>query len=397
MERFNIMRAAKNKYSHWVAELKQNIQLAKMQTTLQVNKQMLVLYWYLGKQIEEKITKENWGTKIIEQLSDDLQKSFPDLKGFSIRNLSYMQQFAIAYPDLLILQQPVAKLKNSKKLITQQAAAEIKSKQNVILQQPVAELNQQKYFISNVEVVSIPWGHHTFIIDKITNQEERIWYIKKTIENSWSRSVLQYQIETDLYQRQHKTKKVTNFHLTLPKAHSDLANQLMKDPYIFNFISLGEKISERELENTLMKHVEEFLIELSAGFAFVGRQVKLKIGNTLYKADLLFYHLHLRSYIVIDLKMNEFELSHTGQMNGYLNYVNKKYKQAHDNPSIGIILCGSKDNVEANFALQSINHPIGVSEYTFSKSLPKQYRNLLPSAKQLQDEVKKFFKSKKIK
>jgi predicted nuclease of restriction endonuclease-like (RecB) superfamily len=412
------------KYQSWLAALKADISACKLQTALQVNSNMLILYWYIGRQIDEKIKQESWGSRIIEQLSADLQKTFPDLKGFSTRNLLYMQQFSVAYPNLLITQQPVAQLaktsknakgvitqqpvaqlaktsKNAKGVITQQPVAQLrktsKNAKGVITQQPVAQLGQYMLNMANAELVGIPWGHHTLLMDKVTFTDERIWYIQKTIENKWSRTVLQYQLQTDLYKRQHKTKKASNFHLTLPKVQSELANAILKDPYKFDFLSLGDKFTERELELQLVHHVQDFLIELGAGFAFVGRQYKLKAGRKEHYIDLLFYHLYLRSYVVIELKLGEFELEHTGQMNGYLNMVNAQLRQPHDNPTIGIILCSSKDTVEVDFALNNIAHPIGVSDYAFSKSLPRNLRDKLPGAKQLQDEVKRFWKSKKVK
>lgn len=387
------MKTPVRKYNQWLVELKNSIHQSRLQTALKVNADMLVLYWYIGKQIIQKTEAEGWGTKVIEQLADDLQKEFPDMKGFSVRNLLYMKQFAATYPDLLITQQPVAlSRKNSKNLITQQPVALIKKNKLLIGQQPAAQFSNQTYYLSNSALVSIPWGHHVSLMDKINDSDERLWYINKTIENNWSRAVLNYQIETDLYQRQHKTKKASNFHLTLPKPQADLANQILKDPYVFRFLQLGENITETELEQELIKHIQEFIMELGAGFAFVGRQVKLMTGKKEHFIDLLFYHLFLRSYVVIELKMEEFEMAHTGQMNGYLNMVNKQLRQQHDHPSIGIILCGAKDNVEVDYALTSINHPIGVSEYTFSKSLPKNFKNKLPSPKQLQDEVNRFLK-----
>ena len=395
------------KYNQWLGELKNNIHQSRLQTALKVNADLLILYWYIGKQTAEKIEAEGWGTKVIEQLADDLQKEFPDMKGFSFRNLKYMRQFAITYPDLLIGQQPAAQLqKNAVKPIGQQAAAlKQKSKnpigqqavaqlpengKNLIGQQPAAQFSNKVYYLSNPVLVNIPWGHHMLLMDRINNNDEGLWYINKTIENNWSRAVLQYQIETDLYQRQHKTKKASNFHLTLPKPQADLANQILKDPYIFKIFQLAENINERELEGHLIKHIQEFIMELGAGFAFVGRQVNFKAGRKEYFIDLLFYHLFLRCYVVIELKMDEFEMEHAGKLNGYLNMVNKQLKHADDNPSIGIILCGSKDNVEVDYALTGINHPIGVSEYTFSKSLPKNLKDKLPSAKQLQAEVNSF-------
>jgi predicted nuclease of restriction endonuclease-like (RecB) superfamily len=393
------------KYQSWLAALKADISACKLQTALQVNSNMLILYWYIGRQIDEKIKQESWGSRIIEQLSADLQKTFPDLKGFSTRNLLYMQQFSVAYPDLLFTQQPVAQLgkssKNVKGSITQQPVAQLeknlKNAKGSITQQPVAQLGQYLLNMGKSDLVGIPWGHHTLLLDKVEASDERTWYIQKTIENKWSRTVLQYQLQTDLYKRQHKTKKASNFHLTLPKVQSELANAILKDPYKFDFLSLGDKFTERELEQQLVHHVQDFLIELGAGFAFVGRQYKLKAGRKEHYIDLLFYHLYLRSYVVIELKLGEFELEHTGQMNGYLNMVNAQLRQPHDNPTIGIILCSSKDTVEVDFALNNIAHPIGVSDYAFSKSLPRNLRDKLPGAKQLQDELKRFWKNKKVK
>ena len=427
------MKAPVKKYNQWLVELKNNIHQSRLKSALQVNSNMLIEYWYIGKQIIQKADTEGWGTKIIERLSVDLQKGFPDTKGYSLRNLLYMKQFAAAYPEMLITQQPAAlinksiieqrpgaqtkknklvqqaavPLKSVKNQLTQQAVALIKKgkSKNLITQQPVAligenEIGQQPvaqfgnsiYILSNSSLVNIPWGHHVTLMDKINDNEERLWYINKTIENNWSRAVLNYQIETDLYQRQHKTKKTSNFHLTLPKPQADLANQILKDPYVFHFFELAENATERDLESQLIKHIQEFIMELGAGFAFVGRQVKFVPAKKEYFVDLLFYHLFLRCYVAIDLKMNEFEMEHSGKMNGYLNMINKKLRHNSDNPSVGIILCGSKDNVEVDYALTGINHPIGVSEYKFSKSLPKALKDKLPSAKQLQDEVKRFLK-----
>jgi predicted nuclease of restriction endonuclease-like (RecB) superfamily len=351
-------------YNNWLKTLKATIHQSKFHTALQVNSNMLMMYWLIGKELNEKIEQENWGAKVIDTLSIDLQKEFPDMQGFSVRSLTYMKDFATKYDN------------------------------GLILQQPVAELGSQKYVVENNTIFSIPWGHHTLILDKVKIKTAAIWYIEQTIENNWSRAILKYQIETDLYTRQVKRKKTTNFLTTLPKAHGDLANQILKDPYKFNFLQLSAKANEHELETQLMNHIQKFLIELGAGFAFVGRQVKIKAGKKEYFIDLLFCHLQLHSYIVIDLKMDEFMLEHTGKMNGYLNMVNKNFRTAHDNPSIGIILCGSKDDVEVDFALTNIAHPIGVSEYEFTKALPAKIANKMPGAKQLKLEMKKFFKQK---
>jgi predicted nuclease of restriction endonuclease-like (RecB) superfamily len=385
------MRGLNKEYRQWLISLKNNIYQQKLHASLQVNKSMLILYWYLGQQVDEKIIKLGWGAKAVKQLSLDLQKAFPDMKGFSERNLIYMQQFSVSYPNLLITQQPAAEIKKSTKT---KVSTKALSSNKLITQQAAAEFDNKPYYFSNPQLASIPWGHHMLLLDKISSLDERLWYIEKTIENNWSRSVLQYQIDANLYARQHKVKKHSNFHLTLPKQQSDLANQILKDPYKFDFLQLGEKFTERDLEHALVNHIQEFILELGAGFAFVGRQFKLKIGRKEYFIDLLFYHLYLRCYIAIELKMEDFNFSHTGQMSGYLNILNESMRHKSDNPSMGIILCSSKDEVEVDFALRNITHPIGVSDYKFMKSLPKQIKDKIPTAKQLQDEVKKFLKKR---
>ena len=405
------MKTPVRSYKKWLLEIKSNIQQSRLRTALQVNQDMLILYWYIGKQLSDKIDKEGWGTKVIEQLADDLQQAFPDMRGFSFRNLKYMRQFAEAYPEMLIGQQVAAQIETDGIIVQQPAAQLQKSREGKgvkikpeigqqpaaqITQQPAAQFGKEKYILSNPLLVSIPWGQHMLLLDKIDNNEERIWYIEKIAENNWSRAVLQYQVDTDLYQRQHKVKKSSNFHLTLPKPQADLANQILKDPYIFRFPQIGEFVTERELEQELLKHITDFILELGAGFAYVGRQINLKVGRKNQYLDLLFYHIYLRSFVVVELKMEEFEPAHTGQMNSYLNIVNKQFRQDADNPSIGIILCASKDSVEVDFALTNINHPIGVSEYTFHKTLPKQLKDKLPTAKQLQQEVNKVLKRKRV-
>lgn len=370
-------------YQKWIAELKESIHQSQTNTLLRINADMLILYWYIGKQLEEKIEKEGWGAKIIDRISVDLQKSFPQIKGFSSRNLLYMKQLSAMWPDMLVL----------KDVITPQASAQLKKKdKSLITQQAAAQIGKNFYTIKNPELISIPWGHHMYLLDKSLTNEETLWYIQKIIENNWSRTILQYQVDTDLYTRQHKIKKATNFHLTLSKTQSELANQIIKDPYVFGFVAMGEKKKEFDLEQQLIIHIREFLIELGAGFAFVGSQVPIKAGRKNYRIDLLFYHLYLRCFIVIELKMEEFEFEHAGKMNGYLNIVNKQFAQAHDNPSIGIILCASKDDVVVDFALTNIDQPIGISEYRFIKLLPQRIRANMPSAKQLQTEVQKFLK-----
>ena len=373
-------------YKSWLTELKQNISQVRLQTSMQVNANMLLVYWYIGKQILEKQELHGWGAKVVEVLAQDLQKAFPDTKGFSVRNLKYMRRFVELYsPTLEVYSLP----KNKKTSIVQTLSAQLEnSNANLIVQTLSAQLGNSSLF-------NISWSHHVLLMDKAGDTEERLWYIKQSIENGWSVRVLDYQISTSLYKRQHKKQKSTNFHLTLPKEQSDLANQILKDPYNFEFLQISKDTTERELEIHLTNHIQQFLLELGAGFAYVGRQFKLKLGRKEYFLDLLFYHLHLRCFIVIELKMGEFEPEFAGKMNAYLNALNKEYKKPHDNPSIGIILCNSKDEIEVEYALQGLQHPIGVSEYKTIHALPKNLRDKLPSVKQLKDAIKEFNRQQK--
>jgi predicted nuclease of restriction endonuclease-like (RecB) superfamily len=373
-------------YKSWLTELKQNISQVRLQTSMQVNANMLLVYWYIGKQILEKQELHGWGAKVVEVLAQDLQKAFPDTKGFSVRNLKYMRRFVELYsPTLEVYSLP----KNKKTSIVQTVSAQLEnSSANLIVQTLSAQLGNSSLF-------NISWSHHVLLMDKAGDTEERLWYIKQSIENGWSVRVLDYQISTSLYKRQHKKQKSTNFHLTLPKEQSDLANQILKDPYNFEFLQISKDTTERELEIHLTNHIQQFLLELGAGFAYVGRQFKLKLGRKEYFLDLLFYHLHLRCFIVIELKMGEFEPEFAGKMNAYLNALNKEYKKPHDNPSIGIILCNSKDEIEVEYALQGLQHPIGVSEYKTIHALPKNLRDKLPSVKQLKDAIKEFNRQQK--
>ena len=264
-------------------------------------------------------------------------------------------------------------------------SAQLQKGKKQITQTVSAQLSDSSFF-------KISWSHHVLLLDKISTQEERLWYIEQTVFNGWSYRVLQHMVDSNLYHRQHKSKKTTNFHLTLPKEQSDLALQILKDPYKFEFLQMKDGITERELETELTTHIQKFLLELGAGFAYVGRQFKLKLGRKEYFLDLLFYHLHLRCFIVIDLKMGEFEPEFAGKMNAYLNVLNKEHKQQHDNSSIGIILCNSKDELEVEYALQGLAHPIGVSEYKTMHTLPKDLRDKLPSVTQLKNVMREFNK-----
>jgi predicted nuclease of restriction endonuclease-like (RecB) superfamily len=312
-------------YIETLNDLKQKIKSAQIKAALSVNTEMILLYWEIGKTILEKQEQEGWGAKIIDKLSMDLKRTFPEMRGFSTRNLKYMRKFAENYLEKTIVQEVLAQ---------------------------------------------ITWYHNITLLDKIKNTNESLWYGQQTVENGWSRNVLVHQIESQLYQRQALKKKSTNFKNTLPKIQSDLANQMLKDPYKLEFLSMGREIKERELEKGLVEHITKFLLELGIGFAFVGNQYHFEIGGQDYYIDLLFYHLKLRCYIVIELKTDEFKPEYTGKLNFYLSAIDDILKLPDDNQSLGMILCKNNNKIVAEYALRNIKTPIGISEYKLKTSLP---------------------------
>jgi predicted nuclease of restriction endonuclease-like (RecB) superfamily len=327
-------------YDEFLRSLKDRIRQAQVRAALAVNSEMVMLYWYIGREILQRQEAEGWGAKVIDQLSKDLKREFPDNTGFSSRNLKYMRSFAEAWPE---------------EIIVQQAAAQI------------------------------PWFHNCILLDKVKSREQRIWYIQKTVENGWSRNILAMQIETNLYQRQGGA--TTTFSRTLPSPQSDLAQQIVKDPYHLQFLTLDESVQERELEAALVSHIQAFLLELGVGFAFVGRQYQIEVGGEDFYIDLLFYHLKLRCYVVIELKTKEFRPEDTGQLNFYLSAVDNLLRHSDDQPTIGILLCRSKNQQVAEFALQDVNKPIGVASYLLRDSLPTELQASLPTIEQLELEV----------
>ena len=329
-------------YLDTLNSIKQKVKSAQIKAALAVNSEMVILYWEIGKTILERQAQEGWGAKIIDRLAHDLLSAFPDLKGFSSRNLKYMRKLAEVYPDLSFVQQVAAQ---------------------------------------------IPWAHNMVILDKLNVHPERLWYINKTIENGWSRNVLVCQIESNLYQRQALTEKTSNFKSTLPAPQSDLAQEMLKDPYKFDFLTIGQEAKELEIEKELTKHITKFLLELGAGFAFVGRQYHLEIGKKDYYIDLLFYHVKLKSYIVIELKCGDFKPEYTGKMNFYLSAVDDLLKGEDDNNSIGLILCKTKDKFTAEYALRDVNKPVGISEFKLSEVLPKELKASLPTIEEIEGEL----------
>lgn len=330
-------------YKAFVSDLKAKIQTAQVQACLAVTRELTVLYWEIGTMLLEKQHRDLWGEKILEQMSHDLKIAFPRVKGFSLTNLKYMRSFAQAYPDKEFVETTVSK---------------------------------------------IPWGQNISIVQKTSNVDQRKWYIQKTFENGWSRPVLIHQIDSKLYERQGLKEKTTNFSKTLPKAQSDLANEIIKDPYNLDFLTLTESATERDLENGLIEHLQKFLVELGKGFAFVGNQYHLEIGQKDYFLDLLFYHLELRCFVVIEIKMRDFEPEFAGKLNFYLSAVDDLLTKPQDNPSIGIILCRGKDHrVTLEYALKDINKPIGVTGYEITEALPENLKSSLPTVEEIEAEL----------
>ena len=327
-------------YAAWLTELKARIHTAQQRATLAVNRELVLLYWQIGRDILARQAEQGWGAKVIERLAEDLRLAFPEMKGFSPRNLKYMRAFAQAWPDEAIVQEALAQL---------------------------------------------PWYHHLALLDKLPNPETRRWYAAKAIEHNWSRNILVMQIETRLLER--SGQAVSNFPMTLPKPQSDLARESLKDPYRFDFLGLTDEAQEREIEAALVKHVTEFLLELGAGFAFVGRQVLLDVGGDEFFIDLLFYHLKLRCYVVIELKGGKFKPEHLGQLGFYMTAVDRQIKHEQDNPTIGLLLCKSKNKVVAEYALGDKSQPMGIAEYKMLESLPAELQTSLPSIEQIEREL----------
>ena len=360
-------------YAEWLGELKARILNARLRAMLVVNRELVRLYWQIGHDILARQSAQGWGAKVIDRLSQDLRTAFPEMKGFSSRNLKYMRAFAAAWPDEFV-QQPAAPLELGE--FVQQPAAQIEIGSicpptgGQMVQAPLAHL---------------PWSHHCILLDKLSCEEDRRWYAAKAIEHNWSRNILVMQIESRLIER--SGGAVTNFALTLPKPQSDLARESLKDPYRFDFLGLGEEAQEREIENALVKHVTDFLLELGAGFAFVGRQVLLDVGGEEFFIDLLFYHLKLRCYVVIELKAGKFKPEHLGQLGFYLTAVDAQVKHPDDAQTIGLLLCKSKNKVVAEYALRDKSQPLGVAEYQLLESLPPEFQTSLPSIEQIEREL----------
>lgn len=352
-------------YADWLGDIKTQIHEAQQRAAQALNLHLVSLYWKIGRAILDQQEQQGWGAKIIDRLAQDLRTNFPSMKGFSRTNLMYMRAFADAWPDTGICAAAAAQIDGSNR--------------------PTAAGQIQASPIVHQLVDKLPWGHHCVLLDKLKSREDRLWYAQKAVEHNWSRNILVMQIESRLMER--SGGAVTNFAHTLPKPQSDLARESLKDPYRFDFLGLGEEAQEREIEGALVKHVTDFLLELGAGFAFVGRQVLLDVGGEEFFIDLLFYHLKLRCYVVIELKAGKFKPEHLGQLSFYLTAMDAQVKHPDDAPTIGLLLCKSKNKVVAGYALRDKSQPLGVAEYQLVESLPPELQTSLPSIEQIEREL----------
>lgn len=330
-----------SEYLETIERIKSEIRVAQYKAAVSVNQELILLYHSIGEVIN---THKAWGSKFIDSLAKDIKIAFPNAKGYSVRNLKYMAKFAMTYPD--------------------------------------------RQFVQTVSA-QIPWSHNVAILDKVKDPSQRVWYIQKTAENGWSHSVLIHQIESGLYERQVIAEKISNFESRLPSPQSELAIQTMKDPYIFDFIPFKEDMVERDIERALVHDVTKLLLELGTGFAFLGNQYCINVGGDDFYIDLLFYNLNLRCYVVVELKTGDFKPEYAGQLNFYLSAVDGILKKEQDNPSIGLLLCKSKNDLVAEYSLKDMSKPIGVSEYQITNNLPIELEKQLPSVEDIQKHIQR--------
>lgn len=329
-------------YKELIGGIKTQIKNSRQKALFSVNRELLMLYWNIGNTILSFQSKEGWGAKVIDNIADEIKREFPDMKGFSARNLKYMRKFAAEYKNVEFVQQVVAQ---------------------------------------------IPWSHNVVLMDRVVDLNKRIWYINKTVENGWSRNTLVHQIESNLFERQNNEIKTSNFMEKLDSPNNSLAVEVLKDPYIFDFISMTEEMNERDIEKQLVKKITKLLLELGSGFAFIGNQYKLNVGGDDYYLDLLFYNLKLRCYVVVELKTGKFKPEYAGKLNFYLSAVDDILKTDLDNPSIGIILCKEKNRLVAEYSLKDMTKPIGVSEYKLLEKIPEDLKGTLPTIEEMEETL----------
>jgi predicted nuclease of restriction endonuclease-like (RecB) superfamily len=358
-------------YPAFLAGLKERILRARTTAARAVNCELVLLYWDIGRGIVEKQQTSGWGDSVVERLADDLRAAFPDMRGFSVVNLWRMKQLFLEHTSPEFLSQAVKELK-------------LGDVDSAKVSQSVRQL-----------VAAIPWGHHANLLARITDPAARLYYLRATAQLGWSRSVLLNQIKARAYERAVKEKKTHNFALALPEHFAEQADEMMKSRYNLEFLGIGRPMKERELEDRLIERLQHFILELGYGFCFVGRQYRLALGRKEYFVDLLFYHRFLKALVAFDLKIGSFEPEHAGKMDFYLNVLNEKERGPDDQPSIGIILCAEKDDIEVEFALKTKTNPIGVAEYRLQTKLPAEFKGRLPTAKQLADAAREVLPPRK--
>ena len=341
-------------YREWISEVSKRFHQSQIKAAVKVNDEMLRFYWQLGKELHDRKDKFSYGQSFYKTISRDLRRELPDVKSFSETNLRYMQKFAELYSEISNLPQ---------------VGEDFRSEEIEPL-------------------FAIPWGHHKIIIDKCNgNPKKALFFVNQVIQNNWSRAVLLNFLDTDLYERQGKA--ITNFNLTLPAMQSDLAQEITKDPYKFDFITLTQSYNEKELKDALMDNIQKFLLELGNGFAFVGREYRIEIGSTENFIDMLYYHIRLHCYVVVEVKVTEFESSYAGQLGTYVVAVNHQLKTEKDEPTLGLLVCKSKDDIKAQYALEASSQPLGVSAYELSKLIPENFKGSLPSIDEIESELRK--------
>ena len=416
-----INKAEKQDLSLVVRAIGSDLEHTQVRMIASANADMLFHYWKVGHFILYLQKKEGWGSKVIDNLSKAIRSKYPDKKGYSRRNIFYMCQFASAYPlevlkemdriDSLLTTPTVEKvlsLTNELNQIVQQPVALIQATENqsnTITQQPVAQLEEVTETLSTIyhcdisqieeifkhsAIVRTNWASHVILLNSKLPLGECYWYITQAVANGWSRNVLQMQIETNLFARQITAKKVSNFSARLPKPQSDLANYLMKDPYIFDLMGQTDKMAERDLEQQLVSHITKYLLEMGSGFAFVARQKHFEVGDSDFYADLILYNIQLHAYVVIELKATPFKPEYMGQLNFYINVVDDTLRGEHDNKTIGLLLCNGGDKVVAQYALSGYDQPIGVSDYQLSKAIPENLKSALPTVEEVEEELSKI-------
>ena len=423
MESDNNHNIDKRNFDAFVHAVGSEIEQAQVRLITAANAQMLFHYWKMGNYILYQQNLYGWGGKIINKLAQAIRFNYPEKKGYSVRNLSYMCQFAKAYPLSVLrklietdtkstitsvqnITESVQELNNT--VFTQEPLAQIQpadNKETTIMQEPLAQIpdvsgtisricqiaieDMERIFLSS-PVARINWASHVVILNNPLLLGVRYWYMKQSVEMGWSSNMLKMQIESNLYDRQIKSNKVNNFTATLPAPQSDLANYLLKDPYIFDLAGAKEKADERDIEEQLVKHVTRYLLEMGNGFAFVARQKHFQIGDSDFFADLILYNIKLHAYVVVELKATPFKPEYAGQLNFYINVVDDKLRGENDNKTIGLLLCRGKDEVVAQYALAGYDQPIGISDYQLSKAVPENLKSALPSIEEVEEELTLF-------